>query len=248
MSEKPRVRVEQGPKRVRVLFGGQFIADTTRPLLVWEVPYYPAYYVPRADVADVLVETSETRHSPSRGDAVLSTVKVGDREAPGAAAEYRGSPVEALREHVRFDFEAMDGWFEEDEEIFVHPRDPYKRIDILSSSRHVRVEIDGVTVAESSSPRLLFETSLPTRYYLPKTDVRLDLVEPSETITRCPYKGDARYYSVRAGERLHEDIAWYYRSPVPESQKVQGLVCFYNEKVDIFVDGVRQERPKTPFS
>ncbi|KAA9158456.1 DUF427 domain-containing protein [Amycolatopsis acidicola] len=239
------MRVEQGPKRVRVLFGGQFVADTTRPLLVWEIPYYPAYYIPREDVADVLVATGETRHSERLGDAALSTVKVGDREAPGAAAEY---DTAELRGYVRFDFAAMDGWFEEDEEIFVHPRDPHKRVDVLASSRHVRIEIDGETVAESSNPRLLFETGLPTRYYLPKTDVRLDLTEPSETVTRCPYKGEASYYSVRAGGKLHEDIAWFYRAPVPESQKVQGLVCFYDEKVDVFVDGVRQERPRTPFS
>ncbi|HVW44486.1 MAG TPA: DUF427 domain-containing protein [Amycolatopsis sp.] len=241
--------VEPGPKRVRVVFGGKVIADTTRPLLVWEIPYYPTYYLPREDVvADVLVETAGTRHSDSLGDARIYDVRVGDHEAAGAAAIYPDSPVKELRDHVRLDFAAMEMWFEEDEEIFVHPRDPHKRVEVLASSRHVRVEVDGVTVADSHSPRLLFETSLPTRYYLPKTDVRLDLLEASDTITRCPYKGEAEYYSVRAGDTLHEDLAWYYRMPVPESQKIQGLVCFYNEKVDVFVDGVKQERPRTPFS
>jgi len=243
-----RVKVERGAKRVRVVLGGKIIADTTRPLLVWEIPYYPAYYLPREDVvADVLVPSGDTGHSPSRGDSVVYDVRAGDREAPGAAQEYPESPIEELRGHVRFEFSAMDMWFEEDEEIFVHPRDPHKRVDILASSRHVRVEIDGVTVAESDSPHLLFETGLPVRYYLPKTDVRLDLLEPSDTITRCPYKGEAEYYSVRAGGKLHSDIVWYYRMPLPESQKVQGMLCFYDEKVDVYVDGVKQERPKTPF-
>lgn len=248
-ASRGRVRVEHGAKRVRVLFGGTIIADTIRPLLVWEGPRYPQYYIPRDDlVAGVLEPSGNTAHSPSRGDAKLSTVRVGAREAVDAAAEYEDSPIEDLNGHVRLDFAAMDSWFEEDEEIFVHPRDPHTRVDILASSRHVRIEVDGVTVADSHSPRLLFETGLPTRYYLPKTDLRLDLLEPSDTITRCPYKGEAEYYSLRVGDTLHKDVVWFYRMPLPESQKVQGLVCFYDERVDVFVDGVRQERPKTPFA
>ncbi len=240
--------MEPGAKRVRAFFGGRVVADTVRPLLVWEVPYYPAYYFPKDAVdADLLVATDEVRHSPSRGEAQVFTVRANGREAPEAALEYTDSPIEALRGHVRLDWDAMDAWFEEDEEVFVHPRDPYKRVDILASSRHVRIEIDGVTVAESRSPRLLFETGLPTRYYLPKTDVRMDLVEPSDKITRCPYKGDAEYWSVRIGDQLHADIAWYYRLPTAESQKIAGLVAFLDERVDVVVDGVRQERPKTPF-
>lgn len=231
------VKVERGAKRVRVAFGGRVIADTIRPLLVWEHQYYPAYYLPREDFADgVLVPSGDGK----------ATVRAGEREAVDAAVSYDDPPE--LRDHVRLDFAAMDSWFEEDEEIYVHPRDPHKRVDILVGSRHVRIEIDGVTVAESRNPRLLFETGLPTRYYLPKTDVRLDLLEPSDTITRCPYKGEAEYYSVRVGDKLHEDVVWYYRTPLPESQKVQGLVCFYDEKVDVFVDGVKQERPETPFA
>jgi uncharacterized protein (DUF427 family) len=157
---------------------------------------------------------------------------------------YPDSPIEELRGTVKLEWDAMDAWFEEDEQVFVHPRDPYKRVDILASSRHVRVEVDGVTVADSIRPRILFETSLPARYYLPKTDVRLDLLEPTDTVTGCPYKGWAEYWSV-AG---HKDLAWSYRTPLPESQKVAGLISFYNEKVDIYLDGVLQDRPKSPFS
>ena len=134
----------------------------------------------------------------------------------------------------------MDAWFEEDEEVHVHARDPRVRIDVLASSRRVRIEIDGVTVADSRAPRLLFETNLRTRYYLPKTDVRMDLLESSATTSGCPYKGEARYWSVRVGDRVLADLAWSYPTPLPESQKVAGLVAFTDEKVGVFVDEVRQ--------
>jgi uncharacterized protein (DUF427 family) len=149
---------------------------------------------------------------------------------------------------IAFRWSAMDHWFEEDEEVYVHARDPRTRVDILPSSRAVRVEVDGVTVATSSHPTLLFETGLPTRYYFAKTDVRLDLLVATAKVTACPYKGTARYWSVRAGDAVHPDLAWAYDSPLPESVRIAGLVCFYNERVDLTVDGERQERPRTPFS
>jgi uncharacterized protein (DUF427 family) len=141
----------------------------------------------------------------------------------------------------------MDAWFEEDEEVFTHPRDPHTRVDILASSRHVRVSLEGHTIAESASPRLLFETGLPVRYYLPKTHVRMDLLQATETVTHCPYKGSAQAWSVRLGERLHENLAWSYPTPLLESVKIAGLIAFYNEKVDLDLDGVRQQRPSTKF-
>lgn len=245
-----RVRAEVGPKRVRVLFGGTYVADTTDVLLVWEHPYYPTYYLPLRDVEDeVLQRTDATDHSPSRGDAVVHDVVVGDRRADGAALVYREeAQLDELRDTVRLDWEAMDAWFEEDEQVYVHPRDPYKRVDVLASSRHIRVEIDGVTVADSHRPRLLFETSLPTRYYLPKTDVRMDLLAPTDHLTRCPYKGTAEYYSVAVDGTTHDNAAWWYRHPTAESAPIAGYVCFYNERVDIWIDGERQERPRTHFS
>jgi uncharacterized protein (DUF427 family) len=112
----------------------------------------------------------------------------------------------------------------------------------------VSVEVDGVTVAQSSHPTLLFETGLPTRYYFAKTDVRLDLLVATDTVTACPYKGTAHYWSVRTGDTVHPDLAWGYDYPVPESIRIAGLICFYNERVDLTVDGERQERPRTPFS
>jgi uncharacterized protein (DUF427 family) len=239
-----RVRVAQGAKRVRVFLGGQVVADTVHPLLVWEVPYYPTYYFPRADiVSGVLTPSGRTSHSPSRGEGVLSTIKGGGAEAVDAALEYPDSPIKQLRDHVRFEFGAFD-WFEEDEQIFTHPRDPGVRVDILPSSRHVRIEVDGVTVADTVRPHLLFETGLPTRYYLPRVDVRMDLLEKIDTVTHCPYKGAADHFDVTG----HEDLAWSYPTPLPESERVAGLVAFLDEKVDVYVDDVRQERPKTKFA
>jgi uncharacterized protein (DUF427 family) len=243
------VRVEEGSKRVRVLFAGEYVADTLRPKLVWERPFYPVYYLPAEDVrTDLLVPTGAVDRSPSRGDAQVHTLKVGDREAGSAAVWYVDSPEPGLRNTVRLRWDAMDAWFEEDEEVYVHPRDPHKRVDILQSSRHVRVEVDGVTVAETRRPRLLFETGLPTRYYLPKTDVRMDLLTPTDRQTACPYKGTAGYYSVQAGGTTHENLGWYYQHPTLESAKIAGYLCFYNERVDLVVDGERLPRPRTPFS
>jgi uncharacterized protein (DUF427 family) len=220
------VRSEVSQKRVRVYAGGQLVADSLAPVLVWEIPHYPTYYLPEGDVTATL---------ESAGDETCDVV-VGELRLPGAARRQG--------DLVRLEFGAMDEWLEEDEPIYVHPRDPYKRVDILASSRHVEVRIDDVVVASSTQPRILFETSLPPRYYLPLSDVRMDLLRPSGTTTSCPYKGTASYWHV--GE--HEDIVWIYRAPLPESQKVAGLACFYNEKVDIYVDGERQERPASPFS
>src|SRR5690606_23160471 len=144
-----RVRVEPSAKRVRTYLGGRPVADTTRALLVWEKPYYPTYYLPLEDVDAELSPTGAVEHSPSRGDGIVHTVKAGGAEAADAAVTYPGSPLEPIRGHVRFSWDAMDAWFEEDEQVYVHPRDPYTRVDILPSSRHVRVEVGGVTVADS---------------------------------------------------------------------------------------------------
>jgi uncharacterized protein (DUF427 family) len=242
------VRVLPGAKRVRAYLAGRLVADTSRPFLVWEIPYFPAYYLPLADVLAELVPTGKTEHSPSRGEAEILDVRVAGATAQSAAKRYPDSPLEPLRDLVRFDWASMDEWLEEDEPVYTHPRDPYTRVDILASSRHIRVEIDGVTVADSVRPHILFETGLPPRYYLPLPDVRTELLIPSDTSSHCPYKGTAGYWSVDAGHGVHPDLVWIYRSPLPESQKVAGLACFYNEKVDVYLDGELQDRPRTHFS
>jgi len=244
-----RVRVERGAKRVRAYLGGVLVADTISPLLVWEAPYYPTYYFPAGDVrAELVAQDGAPVHSPSRGDARVFAIDAGGRRVPDAALRYEQSPIELLRDAVRIDWDAMDAWFEEDEEVYTHPRDPYTRVDILASSRHVRVSLEGVALADSHSPRLLFETGLPARFYLPRTHVRMDLLELSQTVTHCPYKGRAQTWSVRLDGSLREDLAWSYPTPLPESQKIAGLICFYNEKLDIDLDGERQTRPSSKFA
>jgi uncharacterized protein (DUF427 family) len=234
-----RVRVEHGAKRIRAYLAGELVADTTRPLLVWEKPSYPTYYFPLDDVrSELLVPDGTVVHSPSRGDGQTFSVRIGDREVAEAALRYEESPFEELREAIRLDWNALDAWFEEDEQVFTHPRDPYTRVDILPSSRRVRIERDGVTLADTHKPTLLFETGLPTRYYLPKTHVRMDLLVPSDTVSHCPYKGEAEYWSLAGGGLT--DAAWSYRTPLPESHKIAGLISFYPEKVQLFVDGVNQ--------
>ena len=231
------MRVEPSNKRVRAFVGGEVVVDTTHPLLVWENPNYPAYYLPRADVSAALIPTGTTVHSPSRGDTVHYTVKAGGKELVDAAWQYPDSPLEELRDHVRFEWNALDAWFEEDEEVYVHPRSPYARVDILPSSRHLRVLIDGVVVAETHRPWLLFETGLPTRYYIPKVDVRMDLLEPTDSHTACPYKGTASYWSATVNGQRHDDVVWSYPTPLLESHRIAGLLAFYNDRVTIEVDG-----------
>src|SRR5215471_3059416 len=211
MAEKTRgIKIERGAKRVRAYLAGELVADTKTPFLVWEWPYYPTYYLPVGDVRAELVPAGRTEHSPSRGEAEIYHVKVAGADADSAALRYPGSPIETLRDLVRLDWNSMTEWFEEDEVVYTHPRDPYSRVDILASSRHIQVEIDGVTVADSSQPRILFE---------------MDLLRPSDTQTHCPYKGTASYWSVDTGQAVHANVVWIYRTPLPESQKIAGLAC-----------------------
>jgi uncharacterized protein (DUF427 family) len=243
---------EPSPRRVRATLGGVTVADSTRVKLMFDGPRLPVYYFPREDVrVDLMEPTGHHTHSRALGEASYWTVRVGERVAENAAWSYPAAPGEhaEVKEYVALVWDKMDAWFEEDDEVFVHARDPYHRIDVLNSSRHVQVIVGGEVVAETRRPRLLFETHLPTRYYIPKLDVRLDLLEPSETVSRCPYKGIASYWSVRIGDRLFKDLVWGYPAPIPECPKIENLLCFFNEKVDaIYVDGEPQPRPKTPWS
>jgi len=248
MAVAGEIRVEHSRKRVRILLAGELVADTTGPLLVWEVPYFPTYYVPVKDVRAELIPYGSDADKVL-GEAEILTVKVpSGAEAVGAARRYPASPARQLHDAVRFEWEAMGEWLEEDEPVYTHARDPHTRVDILASSRHVRVEVDGVTVADSHNPRILFETGLPPRYYLPLSDIRTDLLRPSDTQTHCPYKGTASYWSLDAGFGAHKDIVWIYRTPLPESQKIAGLAAFYDEKVDVYVDGEHQRQPNTKWS
>jgi uncharacterized protein (DUF427 family) len=249
--DQHRVHVEPTPRRVRVTFNGQTVADSKRALLLRETGHLPVYYFPPEDVRGEFLEPTELHtRCPYKGEASYWSVRVGDRVAENAMWGYL-DPLpgrEDIGGYRAFYWQRMDGWYEEDDEVFAHPRDPYHRVDVLHSSRHIRVEIGGQTVAHSTRPRLLFETGLPTRYYLPVEDVRMDLLEPTETSSICPYKGTASYWRLR-GDRTGRDVAWSYLDPIPECPKIRGLIAFFNERVDALdVDGERLEKPKTPWS
>jgi uncharacterized protein (DUF427 family) len=245
---KEGVHVELSPRRVRTYFNGRLIADSQRVLLVYESKRPPSYWFPISDVRMQYLEQKEQSHDTS--GAIRWRLVVEDRVADNAARAYTQPEGDrsALEGHLTFFWDKMDSWYEEDEEVFVHPRDPYARVDTVHSSRHVRVEIAGQVVAETRRPILLFETGLPTRYYIPKQDVRMDLLEPTDTVSRCPYKGIAGYWSARIGSEMIKDIVWSYPAPIPECPKIENLLSFYNERVDVYVDGALQDRPVTPFS
>ncbi len=246
-----RVDLEPCPKRLRIVFGGETIADTTAVMLLHETKHIPVYYFPRADVRmDLLAPTDHTTFCPFKGTASYYTLAAGDRRAENAVWTYPTpfDEVPEIKDYLAFYWGKVDHWYEEDEEVFVHARDPYKRIDIVDSSRPVRIVLGGETVAESTRARFLFETGLPTRYYLPAEDVGAALT-PSATRTACPYKGTASYWSVKAGDQVFEDIVWFYADPVPEAVKIKDRVCFFNEKVDaIEVDGVVVPKQQSPWS
>jgi uncharacterized protein (DUF427 family) len=244
------VRIEPTGRRVRAYFGGHLVADSRRALLVWEPKRLPVYWFPVGDVRMDFLNPKQPPLEGGKAGTARWNLEVEGRTAENAAWSYPepDSDRSGLKDHVTFYWNSMDAWYEEDDEVFVHPRDPHHRVDVLNSSRHVKVVVEGVVVAETRRPRLLFETGLPTRYYIPKIDVRMDLLEPTDSITACPYKGRASYWSVRAGERLLEDLVWVYPAPIPECPKIENLLSFYNEKVDIYVDGELQPRPKTHWS
>jgi uncharacterized protein (DUF427 family) len=246
----PPPRVEPTPRWIRVRAGGTAVADSRRAqLLVWFGPgRLPTYCIPAGDVRTDLLR----RHAGPTAEAFMvdHDVEIGGLRIERAAQRFRHppAPLEVLHDHWTFSWDDGLSWFEEALEVHVHARDPSKRVDVLPSERHVRVELDGEVVAESRRPHALFETSLPIRWYLPFDDVRQEALVPSDTVSRCPYKGTARYWSVRTGETLHRDVAWTYPEPVPECPRIAGLVAFFNEHVDLVVDGVREERPRTPWS
>jgi uncharacterized protein (DUF427 family) len=231
------------------MLGGQAVFDTTHALYVWEWPNYPQYYIPLADIRpDLLVDEQHEQHL-HRGTTRLHGLRVGEITRPSAARLYAEDASGVLAGHVRFEWDALDTWFEEDEEVFVHPRNPYTRVDALRSTRRVRIELDGTVLAESASPVMVFETGLPTRYYLNRTDVNFDHLIRSNTVTACPYKGrTSDYWSVCLGDATYADLAWAYDFPTRQLLPIAGLIAFYNEKVDITLDGELLARPITHFS
>ena len=241
-----RVLVEPCAKRVRVVFHGETLADTLNAGLLLETRHRPVYYFPREDVRMELLErTSHRTHCPYKGDASYWTLKVGDRAAENAVWSYeRPFPeVSQIEARLAFYWDKVDHCFEEDEEIFGHPRDPHHRVDVLPSSREVRVSFGAELIARTRRAMFLFETRFPVRYYIPPEDVRMEFLEPSNHRTICPYKGRASYWSLRVGQRFAENAVWGYRETLPECPRIKDYFCFYPDKVErIEVEGEQPDR------
>ena len=245
----PQGGVAAVPRRVRGFLGARAVVDSTRALYAWEWPYYPQYYFPLDDVAPGLLIGEDRYEEGPFGPFEWHTLRTGEATRTGAARVLPGSPVAELGGTVRFEWDALDAWYEEDEQVYVHPRNPYSRVDAVRSTRHVRVALDGVTLARSSSPVMVFETGLPTRYYLNRTEVDFAHLVVSPTVTACPYKGvTSGYWSVHVGGAQYPDLAWTYDFPTRQLLPIAGLVAFYNEKVDIWIDGRPVPRPVTHFT
>jgi uncharacterized protein (DUF427 family) len=240
----PVGHVEPVPRRLRALVGSRYVIDTTRALYVWAWPGYPQYCIPPGDVADGVL-ADEGRTMPlGIGGGRRQTLEADGLTRRGAGWVWDETAPEQIRGYAGFRWEAMDAWFEEDEQVFVHPRNPYTRVDALRSGRPVRVEVDGTVVADAPSSVMVFETGLPTRYYLDRVHVDWSRMVPADTVTSCPYKGTTSgYWSVRTDSTVHPDLAWAYDFPTRQLSPVAGLVAFYNEHVDLFLDGELLPRP-----
>lgn len=245
----PVNHVEPVPRRVRGFVGADVVFDTTSAAYVWEWSNYPQFYIPVDDVAPGMLVPDGDPHPSRLGTAQTHGVNAADGLRAKAARLYTESPIDGVAGRVRFDWAALDRWYEEDEQVYVHPRDPYTRVDALRSTRQVRIELGGTVLAESESPVMVFETGLPTRYYLDPTDVRFEHLLPSPTETACPYKGvTSGYWSAELGGTSYPDVAWTYAFPTRQLLPIAGLIAFYNERVDTILDGVRLDRPVTHFS
>lgn len=239
--------LDPSPRRVRAVIGGEVVADSTGAMLLHETGLLPVYYLPVDDVRqDLLEPTDHHTHCPYKGDATYWTVRAGGEVRENAVWAYP-EPIDSsppLADLVAFDWGQVDAWYEEGERLAVHPRDPYHRVDVVPSDRHVVVRAGERVVADSGRPTMVFETSLPARTYLPTEDVDHDLLVPSDTVTSCPYKGTtSRYFSVRTDEGLIEDAVWVYDDPRPEAQGLAGLLAVYDDKLSVRSEVDRFARP-----
>lgn len=269
MSGLAGLRHEPTAKRIRATLGERTVVDTTRAVLLWEPRRVVATWaVPAEDIAAELITAGAVDRADDRighrmpdvstrpvldpsipfavhtAEGFAVDVSVGRQTLPGAGYRLLDGDLEG---YVALDYAAFDAWWEEDEASIGHPRDPFHRVDILRSSRRVRVELDGEVLAESNRATLLFETMLPVRCYFPREDVKVDLV-PSATTSICAYKGHASYFSPIVGGHEVPDLVWTYPQPLREAAEVAGLLAFFDERADVVLDGVRRERPITPWT
>ncbi len=244
-------RIEPAPRRVRGYLAGRTVFDTVRAMYVWESPRYPQYYIPLADIDASVLRDEDHPQRLRLGPARRYGLHVDAPEVnrPGVVRIYGDDATEGVAGAARFEWDALDAWYEEEEQVFVHPRNPYTRVDALRASRHVVVELGGVVLAESHAPVLVFETGLPTRYYVDRSCVDFSRLVPNTTRTACPYKGrTSEGWDAHAGGMVVPDAAWTYAFTTAALQPIAGLVAFLNEHTDVTVDGRRLVQPVTPFS
>ncbi|WDQ30674.1 DUF427 domain-containing protein [Paenibacillus marchantiae] len=249
--DKLMLKADLNPRRVHITFAGETIADSTRVITLHERGKLPVYYFPQVDVSQqFLVKTELQTHCPIKGDASYWTIQVGERISENVVWGYENplKDIESIKGFVAFYWNKVDAWYEEEEQIFVHPRDPYKRVDAIQSSRHVQIVLDGIKLADSRRPMIVFETGVPVRYYLPIEDVDQNVLTANDKQTSCPYKGDASYWTAVLNGQTYENIVWSYLNPIPEIPKIAGSMSFYNEQVDVYVDGELQPKPKWYYS
>ncbi|EON65988.1 hypothetical protein W97_05231 [Coniosporium apollinis CBS 100218] len=234
-------------RRVRAQLGGNFVADTTNAKHVWEHPSYPQFYIP---ITDLTKHASHKKIDEVKNDSghILAEIWRVSAGSKSSDAVYFRPGYGQLAGLIRLTFHEMDQWYEEDTPIYVHPKDPTKRIDVLPSTRPIEIHLDGHVLAKSSHCLHLIEPLLPTRYYLPPTSMNPAILHRSGSRSRCPYKGEAEYYDVVLDGKVYRDLIWWYRYPTSEVAPIAGALCFYNEKVDVVLDGKKLERPKSKFA
>ena len=251
VSASGAVATEPARRRVRVLADGVWVGDSDAAVLLFEHGFTPRWYLPVDDVrSDLLRPNGRITDTLGRGPARWYDLHVAAGVIVDAAWDHPSPPPDcpALDGLISFEWNLMDAWFEEDDQAFVHPRDPYTRVDVLSSSRHVTVHLDGVAIADTTRPMVLLETTAPNRYYIHPLDIDRSLLVPSDSFTWCPYKGKASYWHVRIGDALHRDVLWGYPEPFTAVQKITNHLCPFNEFVDIRVDGRLLDRPQTKWT
>jgi uncharacterized protein (DUF427 family) len=244
----PAGHVEPVARRIRAELGGAGVVDTTAAHYLWTWPFYPRFQIPLADIdtraLTIADDVVELPYGTGRAVTLIAT----DTPSPPHGHVYVTAEHPALVGTVHLEWNAVDAWYEEEEQVFVHPRSPYVRVDALRSTRHVRIERGGVLLAESHAPVMVFETGLPTRYYLDRSAVDFSHLQPSDTVTACPYKGRTTgYWSVEVAGHLHPDLAWSYDFPTRQLPAIAGLVAFLDERVDVTIDGSEVPRPQTRF-
>jgi uncharacterized protein (DUF427 family) len=244
----PAGHVEPVARRIRAELNGATVVDTTAAQYLWTWPFYPRFQIPVVDVDPAALTIADAVEALPHGTGRAVTLTTTDTASPPHGHLYVTAENPALVDTLYLEWNALDAWYEEDERVFVHPRSPYVRVDALRSTRHVRIERGGVLLAESHAPVMVFETGLPTRCYLDRSAVDFSHLQPSDTVTACPYKGRTTgYWSVEVDGHLHPDLAWSYDFPTRQLLPIAGLIAFLDERVDVTIDGVEVPRPRTHF-